>query len=161
MIGLTLEIERRRLVAEEPDNQKRILELAAYFAECELQPAHSQLALRSAANSFEKAGNTIQAGYFAKKLLDLSPTAANVVAKAKSQVNGADRNPRSNVQVDFDEKSSFRVCPASLTPIYQDQEAVEDTYTDAAYHARYSGSLCALTGINRVGAQCSGFRCFV
>ncbi|TIA89441.1 hypothetical protein E3P99_02081 [Wallemia hederae] len=161
LIGLTLEIERRRLVAEEPDNQKRILELAAYFAECELQPAHSQLALRSAANSFEKAGNTIQAGYFAKKLLDLSPTAANVVAKAKSQVNGADRNPRSNVQVDFDEKSSFRVCPASLTPIYQDQEAVEDVYTGAAYHARYSGSLCALTGINRVGAQCSGFRCFV
>lgn len=58
-----------------------MLELAAYFAQCELQSAHLQLALRSAANLFEKAGNTITAAYFAKKLLDLQPTAANVVAK--------------------------------------------------------------------------------
>ncbi|TIB38407.1 hypothetical protein E3P86_01655 [Wallemia ichthyophaga] len=161
LIGLTLEIERRRLVAEEPSNVKRILELAAYFAECELQPAHSQLALRSAANSFEKAGNTITAGYFAKKLLDLSPTAANVVAKAKSQVNGADRNPRSTIQVDFDDKVHFRVCPASLTPVHQDEDVVEDAYTGAVYHANYSGSLCALTGVNKVGAQCTGLRSIV
>lgn len=51
ILGLTMELERRRLVAEEPDNVKRQLELAAYFAHCDLQPAHQQLALQSAVRS--------------------------------------------------------------------------------------------------------------
>lgn len=51
ILGLTMELERRRLVAEEPDNVKRQLELAAYFTHCDLQPAHQQLALQSAVRS--------------------------------------------------------------------------------------------------------------
>jgi hypothetical protein len=48
ILGMTMEIERRRLQAEEPENVQRMLELAAYFAHCDLQPVHLQLALRSA-----------------------------------------------------------------------------------------------------------------
>lgn len=48
ILGMTMEIERRRLQTEEPDNVVRGLELAAYFAHCDLQPVHLQLALRSA-----------------------------------------------------------------------------------------------------------------
>lgn len=49
---MTMEIERRRLQAEEPENVQRGLELAAYFAHCDLQPVHLQLALRSAVRSY-------------------------------------------------------------------------------------------------------------
>lgn len=48
---MTMEIERRRLATAEPENIVRGLELAAFFAHCDLQPVHLQLALRSAVSS--------------------------------------------------------------------------------------------------------------
>lgn len=39
----------------DPANTKRSLELAAYFTHCKLQPAHIQIALRSAVGTFAKA----------------------------------------------------------------------------------------------------------
>lgn len=51
----------------------RLLELAAYFASCKLQPPHQQLALRSAINVFSKANNHASAAKFARRLIDLNP----------------------------------------------------------------------------------------
>ena len=81
IIGLTLETERRRLVAEEPDKVAKSLELAAYFTHCKLQPAHIQLALRSAMNVFHKAGNPATAAVFARRLIDASPSDAKVITQ--------------------------------------------------------------------------------
>lgn len=75
LLGVSLELERRRVAQESPDDVKRSLELAAYFAHCELQPAHMQIALRSAIQVFGKANNSAGAARFARRLLELKPDA--------------------------------------------------------------------------------------
>jgi coatomer protein complex subunit alpha (xenin) len=79
LLGVSIELERRRVGQEEPDNVRRSLELAAYFTHCQLQPPHLQIALRSASLVFTKAGNAGTAAKFARKLLDLNPD-PNVVS---------------------------------------------------------------------------------
>jgi hypothetical protein len=73
LIGLSLEIERRRIQVNEPDNIKRQLELAAYFTHCQLQPSHLALAIRLAMTTFHKAKNYPTAAVFAQRLLELNP----------------------------------------------------------------------------------------
>ena len=79
VIGLMLETQRQRLVSEEPDNMSRNLDLAAFFTHCKLQPAHVQLALRSAMRVFAKAGNNSTAAVFARRLVDMKPADSKVV----------------------------------------------------------------------------------
>ena len=73
LLGVSIELERRRVAQEEPENVRRGLELAAFFTHCQLQPPHLQIALRSAMQLFMKAGNAATAAKFARKLLDLNP----------------------------------------------------------------------------------------
>ena len=79
LLGVSIELERRRLVQEEPDDVQRNLELAVYFTHCKLQPQHLQIALRSAMRIFTKANNHATAAKLARRLLDLQPD-AKVVA---------------------------------------------------------------------------------
>lgn len=73
LVGVSVELERRRVNQEEPENVQRNLELAAYFTHCQLQPAHLQIALRSAIGAFAKANNHATAAKFARRLLELNP----------------------------------------------------------------------------------------
>lgn len=73
LLGVSIELERRRVIEQEPDNVTRNLELAAYFTQCQLQPPHMQIALRSAISAFSKANNHAHAARFAKRLLELKP----------------------------------------------------------------------------------------
>jgi len=82
IIGLTMETERRRLVAESPEgNTTRNLELAAYFTHCKLAPSHVQLALRSAMGVLSKAGNHATAAVFARRLIDSNPSDTKVITQ--------------------------------------------------------------------------------
>jgi coatomer protein complex subunit alpha (xenin) len=82
IIGLTMETERRRLVAESPgSNTVRNLELAAYFTHCKLASSHVQLALRSAMGVFSKAGNHATAAVFARRLIDSNPSVPTVITQ--------------------------------------------------------------------------------
>ena len=73
LLGVSVELERRRIAQEDPDNVRRSLELAAYFTHCRLQQAHLQIALRSAIGVFAKANNHATAAKFARRLLELNP----------------------------------------------------------------------------------------
>jgi coatomer subunit alpha len=73
LLGVSIELERRRVAEEEPDNLRRNLELAAYFTNCQMQPPHLQIALRSAIGVFAKANNHADAARFARRLIDLKP----------------------------------------------------------------------------------------
>ncbi len=73
LLGVSIELERRRVAQEEPDNVRRSLELAAYFTHCQMQPPHLQIALRRAISEFAKANNHATAAKFARRLLDLNP----------------------------------------------------------------------------------------
>lgn len=82
LLGVSIELERRRVVEQEPDNIRRNLELAAYFTHCQLQPSHVQIALRSAIGAFVKANNQAHAARFARRLLELNPD-PKIVAQAR------------------------------------------------------------------------------
>lgn len=73
ILGISIELERRRVVEQDSDNVKRSLELAAYFTHCRMQPPHMQIALRSAMGTFSKANNHASAAKFARRLIDLNP----------------------------------------------------------------------------------------
>jgi coatomer subunit alpha len=73
LLGVSMELERRNVAQENPDNVQRSLELAAYFARCRLQPPHLQIALRSAIQVFSKANNHATAAKLARRLLELNP----------------------------------------------------------------------------------------
>ncbi|GAA5941494.1 hypothetical protein JCM10213_006105 [Rhodosporidiobolus nylandii] len=156
LIGLSLEIERRR-IQDQPDSLKRQLELAAYFTHCRLQPAHLQLALRLAMTTFMKAKNYPTAASFAQKLLDLKP-AAPVATQANTVISNANKYPRDAVEIDYDLHQPFDVCPASLTPIYANAPSVEDPFTGARYHPQFAGQVCAVSGVSEVGKSASGLR---
>lgn len=157
ILGLSLEIERRRISTEQPDSLKRQLELAAYFTHCRLQPAHLQLALRLAMTTFSKAKNYPTAASFAQKLLDLNP-AAQVATQAKTVLSTANKYPRDAVEIDYDLHSQFDICPASLTPIYANAPSVEDPLTGARYHPQFAGSICKVSGVSEVGKSSSGLK---
>ena len=74
LLGVSVELERRRVAEVDPTNTKRSLELAAYFTHCKLRPAHLQIALRGAIGTFAKA-NTMprpQNYHFLEELVSMS-----------------------------------------------------------------------------------------
>lgn len=155
LLGVSIELERRRVAQEEPDNVRRNLELAAYFTHCQLQPAHLQIALRNAISVFAKANNHATAAKFARRLLELNPD-PKIVAQARQRIAAGDRNPRNAVETSYDEFTEFEICAASYTPIYKGSPAVRCPYTDAAYLPQYKGHLDALVQLTEIGTPSSG-----
>ncbi|EKM58105.1 uncharacterized protein PHACADRAFT_252139 [Phanerochaete carnosa HHB-10118-sp] len=155
LLGVSIELERRRVSQEDPDNVRHSLELAAYFTHCQLQPAHLQIALRSAIGVFAKANNHAAAAKFARRLLELNPD-PKIVAQARQRIAAGDRNPRNAVEISYDEFTEFEICAASYTPIYKGSPAVRCPYTDAAYLPEYKGHLDALVQLTEIGAPSSG-----
>ncbi|KAL0959956.1 hypothetical protein HGRIS_011620 [Hohenbuehelia grisea] len=155
LLGVTIELERRRVAEQEPDNVARNLELAAYFTHCQLQPPHMQIALRSAIGVYAKANNQAHAARFAKRLLELKPD-PKIVAQARQRIAAGDRNPRNAVEVAYDEFTPFEICGVTFTPIYRGSPAVHCPYTDASYHPQFKGSLDPLTQLTEIGATASG-----
>lgn len=173
-MAVSLELERRRIVQEEPDNVKRSLELAAYFTQCKLQPPHVTIALRSAIAVFGKANNHAAAAKFARRLIEFNPD-SKIVAKAcstysnfvtvsadmphsqaRQAISAGDRNPRNAVEIDYDEFTPFDICAASYTPIYQGSPSVTCPYTGATYLPVYKGQLDPLTKLTEIGAPAAG-----
>jgi len=155
LLGVSIELERRRVAQEEPDNVRRGLELAAYFTHCQLQPPHLQIALRSAIQVFTKAGNASTAAKFARKLLDLNPD-PKIVSLARQRIAAGDRNPRDAVEISYDEFTEFEICAASYSAIYKGSPSVRCPYTDAAFLPEFKGTLDPLTRLTEIGAVASG-----
>ncbi|CAL1699545.1 unnamed protein product [Somion occarium] len=155
LLGVSLELERRHVAQTDPENVKRSLELAAYFTQCQLQPPHLQIALRSAIGVFAKANNHATAAKFARRLLELNPD-PKIVAQARQRIAAGDRNPRNAVDIDYDEFTEFDICAASYTPIYKGSPAVRCPYTDAAYLPEFKGKLDSLIQLTEIGASSSG-----
>jgi len=155
LLASTLEVERRKLVQEQPDNVKRSLELAAYFTHCRLLPQHRIIALRNGVQVATKAKNTASAARFARRLVELNPD-KTVIAKAKEAIAAGDRNPRDAVEFSYDEFTEFEVCGATLTPIYKWSPSIRCPYTGAAYLPEFQGKLDRLLGLAEIGAAASG-----
>jgi coatomer protein complex subunit alpha (xenin) len=76
-----LEDTRRELPAED---QKRNIDLAAYFTHCKLLPQHAILALRRGIQSATKVKNYAMAGRFARRLIELNPDKATLTKVSTS-----------------------------------------------------------------------------
>ncbi|KAK7039525.1 coatomer subunit alpha [Favolaschia claudopus] len=155
LLGVSIELERRRVAEEEPDNVRRNLELAAYFTQCKMQPPHVQIALRSAVNVFTKANNQADAARFAKRLLELKPD-PKIVAQMRQRIAAGERNPRNAVEISYDEFTTFEICAATFTPIYKGSSASYDPYTNQAYLPEFKGKLDPLVQLAEIGAVASG-----
>jgi len=168
-----IELERRRLIQAEPDNKRRNLELAIYFAHCKLQPNHLKIALRSAMNIFTKAENHATAAKLARRLLDLKPDPklsqivsrcnwneeCNVLTsrfQAQRALAAGERNPRNAVEISYDEFTDFEICGAAFTPIYKGSPSVQCPYTGAHYLPEFKGKLDPLLQLTEIGAPSSG-----
>lgn len=163
LLGIAVELHRRKLTIEEPDNIARQLELAALFTHAQMQVPHQQLALRTAMNAAQKAGNTKMAGGFARRLLDLNP-APRAAQTAQQILAMADRNPRDAVPVTaYDPHDrAFVICAGShvLIPA-AGAGAVEDPLTGARYMAEFRNTICKISQISTVGKLGSGLRTWV
>ncbi|KZT25720.1 coatomer subunit alpha-2 [Neolentinus lepideus HHB14362 ss-1] len=155
LLGVSIELERRQVIAEDPENTKRNLELAAYFTHCKLQPPHLRIALRSAILIFSKANNNGTAAKFARRLLELDPD-PKVAANARQRIAAGERNPRDAVEISYDQFTEFEICAATYTPIYKGSSSVRCPYTDAAYLPEFAGRLDPLTQLTEIGAPASG-----
>ncbi|EIW78385.1 coatomer subunit alpha-2 [Coniophora puteana RWD-64-598 SS2] len=155
LLGVSIELERRRVAQDQPDNIKRSLDLAAYFTHCQLQPQHMQLALRSAITVYAKANNHASAARFARRLLELNPD-PKIVAQARQRIAAGDRNPRDAVEITYDEFTEFEICAATFTPIYKGAPSVHCPYTDATFLPELKGQLDPLTELTEIGAVGTG-----
>ncbi|UZJ52797.1 hypothetical protein CBS101457_002117 [Exobasidium rhododendri] len=163
LLGIAIELHRRRVAIDEPENVMRQLELAALFTHAQMQVPHQQLALRTAMNAAQKAGNTKMAGGLARRLLDLNP-APRVAQSAQQILTLADRNPRDVIPIpSYDpHERNFVICAAShmLIPA-GGAGAVEDPLTGAKYLPEFKGSVCKISQISVVGKVASGLRTWV
>lgn len=155
LLGVVIEQTRRKLVETDPDNVARSLELAAYFTHCQMQPAHLQLALRSAVQVFKKANNHKTAARFAQRLIDLNPD-PKVSQMARTVVAAGQRNPRNAVEIAYDETAEFEICAATYVPLYKGTPSVHCPYTGAAYVPECKGQLDPLTHLAEIGAPTAG-----
>ena len=70
----------------------------------------------------------------------------------------ADRNPRDEVKLNYDEHNPFVVCGASLTPIYRGHKSVVCPLCGTHFLPTYKGKLCSVCDVATVGAEASGMR---
>ena len=152
LLGVSIELKRRRVSEAGPDHTKRALELAAYFTHCKLQPPHMQIV---AGQTFSKASNFLIAAKFARRLLDLNPD-PKVAAQARQRVAAGERNSRDAVEIELDEFTPFDICGASFAPVYRGQAVVRRPYTDAAFKSEFRGLLDTLITLTEIGAAVSG-----
>ena len=94
------------------------IQLAAYFTHCNLQPVHMILTLRTAVNLFFKVKNLRQAASFARRLLELGPS-ADVAQQMRKVLRICEATPTDAHALAYDPQNPFDVCAATYTPIYR------------------------------------------
>lgn len=157
ILGLKMETLRKSLPKNNPEDQKRQCEMAAYFTHCNLQPIHQILTLRTALNMFFKLKNYKTAASFAKRLLELGPR-QEVAQQARKILQACDTNPTDELPLEYDEHNPFSICGASYGPIYRGKPEEKCPLCGASYLPQYKGTLCAVCEVAEVGLNGAGLR---
>ena len=147
----------RKSIPAGTDN-KRQLELAAYLTMTNVQPSHLLLCLNLAMSLAFKLKNFINAASFARRLLELGASAGNaqLLTKAKKVLQLSEAEGRNAISIDFDEMNPYKLCCASLTPIYRGSPVITSPYCPAAYKPEFKGSVCRIDGMSVVGVETVG-----
>ncbi|XP_026645773.1 coatomer subunit alpha [Microtus ochrogaster] len=157
IVGLCMEIERKKLPKESLEQQKRICEMAAYFTHSNLQPVHMILVLRTALNLFFKLKNFKTAATFARRLLELGPK-PEVAQQTRKILSACEKNPTDACQLNYDMHNPFDICAASYRPIYRGKPVEKCPLSGACYSPEFKGQICRVTTVTEIGKDVIGLR---
>ncbi|XP_058556945.1 coatomer subunit alpha [Neofelis nebulosa] len=157
IVGLSMEIERKKLPKETLEQQKRICEMAAYFTHSNLQPVHMILVLRTALNLFFKLKNFKTAATFARRLLELGPK-PEVAQQTRKILSACEKNPTDACQLSYDMHNPFDICAASHRPIYRGKPVEKCPLSGACYSPEFKGQVCKVTTVTEIGKDVIGLR---
>uniref|UniRef100_A0A803WD19 COPI coat complex subunit alpha n=1 Tax=Ficedula albicollis TaxID=59894 RepID=A0A803WD19_FICAL len=157
IVGLSMEIERKKLPKETLEQQKRICEMAAYFTHSNLQPVHMILVLRTALNLFFKLKNFKSAATFARRLLELGPK-PEVAQQTRKILTACEKNPVDSQQLNYDQHNPFDICAASFRPIYRGKALERCPLSGACYSPEFRGQICRVTTVTEIGKDVLGLR---
>ena len=136
----------------------RKAELGALMTHCNLKPPHLALALRQAMKLCMKISNYQHGGAMARRLLELNPAPAHA-QEAKKVLMVADRNPRNELSIDYDERNPFVICASTLKPIFRGNPTAKCGVCGASTKPASSGELCKVCTLGSIGAPSSGISC--
>ncbi|OMH84718.1 Glycerol kinase, partial [Zancudomyces culisetae] len=150
ILGLSIEKHRR----DSAPSSTRLLELAAYFTHCSLQPVHEQLALQSAMSIAYKLKCYKSAASFANRLLNLGPS-SRIATQANQILVISDRNPNDALDdFAYDPYNPFDICASSYVPIYKGHSKLVCHYCAASYSTDLdpkSLGTCTVCLISKIG----------
>ena len=154
VVGISMELARKDLAK---DNPKRIVEMAAYFTHCQLQPIHLVLTLRTAMNLSYKLQNYKLASSFGRRLMDLGPK-PEVAQQTRKVLAACEKNPTDAVELQYDQHNPFDICAKSYIPIYRGKPVEKCPLCQACYLPEFKGSVCNICLVAEVGKDTMGLR---
>uniref|UniRef100_UPI00398F0CAA coatomer subunit alpha n=1 Tax=Pristiophorus japonicus TaxID=55135 RepID=UPI00398F0CAA len=157
IVGLSMEIERKKLPKATLDQQKRICEMAAYFTHCSLQPVHMILVLRTAVNLLFKLKNFKTAASFAGRLLELGPK-PDVGQQTRKILAACEKTPTDAHQLNYDMHNPFDICAVSYKPIYRGKPVEKCPLSGACYSPEFKGQICRVSTVTEIGKDVIGLR---
>uniref|UniRef100_V9K9W5 Coatomer subunit alpha n=1 Tax=Callorhinchus milii TaxID=7868 RepID=V9K9W5_CALMI len=157
IVGLMMEVERKKLPKDTIEQQRRICEMAAYFTHCSLQPVHMMLVLRTAVNLFFKLKNFKTAAAFARRLLELGPK-PEVGQQTRKILAACEKTLTDAQQLKYDAHNPFDICAASYTPIYRGKAVEKCPLSGACYLPEFKGQVCRVSTVTEIGKEVMGLR---
>jgi coatomer protein complex subunit alpha (xenin) len=148
-------------MSEAAANPVRATELSAYFTQCNLQPIHLLLTLRTAMGTAFKHKNFIAAASFARRLLELpdmsSGRNADLKVKATKVRQKSEQMARNEHQLNYDDTKSFTIDCRDFVPIYSGQPSIECSYCGSSYADQgMMNQICQTCGLSVVGIKTLG-----
>nr|CAD2173418.1 unnamed protein product [Meloidogyne enterolobii] len=157
LVGLLLETARKDLPRESTEDAKRNLEMAAYFTNCDIQPIHKILTLRTAANLSFKNKQMRHCATFCRRCIELGPK-PEVAAQMRKMLSVAERDNTNAYEINYDEHNPFVLCSKSFTPLYRGKPQVKCPFCGASYMPTFVGSVCDVCEVAEIGRDVPGLR---
>merc|ERR1719453_52971 len=155
LIGLACELKRKDV---SKDDTKLQMELAAYFASCQMQNIHMSLAIRNAMVLFFKNKCFNMAASFSRRLLEMNPS-PKVAQQARQVLQACERTPTDALELDYDARNPFDVDVINFKPIYKGSKFSACPYTGCKFSPDSEGQICPIGGMTKVGLDSSGLVC--
>jgi coatomer protein complex subunit alpha (xenin) len=163
-LGMRLVLEQRRCKSrgiESEEDRRRLVQLAALFTHCNLEPSHLVLALRAAMKlAYEQQFHEL-ASRFALRILETEPSqelsaaAQRVIAYAErrrreDRTGSSSETPESRRMppLAYDENRLFLIDADRLMPIYQGESSRSCPYCAANYTLAVRCIICQLTRLD-------------
>ena len=158
-----IKVELRRKESADPVQQAV---LASYFTATRIQPIHLVLGLRSAIKLTSAVRAFAFCATLCRRLLEICQTSNNATLdqladpkKIRSFLQMCERTNTDAVAIPWPDDGAFSVCTWSYEAVPRNS-GVKCPFCVAVYKAEYSGMLCQVCGVAKIGADATGLRCY-